>query len=64
MTVVQPPAAERMPMAGSQPDLKAIALFIEAAQKDCAGSAPAAPPQPDSAANPESKAEEGAPAAQ
>jgi hypothetical protein len=45
MTVVQPPAAERMPMAAAQGDLRAIAGFLDAAGKDCAGSAAATAPQ-------------------
>jgi hypothetical protein len=49
MTVVQPPVAERMPMASSQPDLKTIALFIEAATKDCAGPPAAAAPSGEAA---------------
>jgi hypothetical protein len=36
MTVVQPPAAERLPIARSQPDLAAIATFIETARTECA----------------------------
>jgi hypothetical protein len=43
MTVVQPPAAERMAMARSQDDLKVIAAFIENARTACAS--PAEPGQ-------------------
>jgi hypothetical protein len=43
MTVVQPPAAERLPIARSQPDLAAIANFIDTARTECAD-APAAEP--------------------
>ncbi|MGH6923282.1 MAG: hypothetical protein ACRED5_06035 [Propylenella sp.] len=47
LTVIQPPAAERLEIARSQQDLRTIALFIDAAQKGCAavgGQAPGQPP--------------------
>lgn len=44
MTVVQPPVAERLPTASSEPDIKAIATFLETAGQDCAA-ASAAPAQ-------------------
>ena len=50
LTVIQPPAAERMEIAHSQADLRTIALFIDAAQKGCAAAsteeAPAGADQP------------------
>jgi hypothetical protein len=36
LTVIQPPAAERLEIAHSLEDLRTIALFIDAAQKSCA----------------------------
>jgi hypothetical protein len=50
LTVVQPPAAERLDVARSQEDLKTIFRFIESAQKTCTtsgvapGDAGATPP--------------------
>ena len=44
LTVIQPPAAERMEIAHSQADLRTIALFIDAAQKGCAAAGGALPP--------------------
>jgi hypothetical protein len=43
MTVIQPPAAQRMAMARSQADLEVIAAFIESARTTCAP--PAEPAQ-------------------
>lgn len=58
MTVVQPPVAERLPMARSQADLGVIATFIDSAREECpAVPAPAAEPQEG-----EAPAAEGAPA--
>ena len=47
LTVVQPPAAERSPMARSQDDLRVIAGFIETARQECAAApgTPATEPQ-------------------
>jgi hypothetical protein len=49
LTVIQPPAAERLEIARSQPDLRTIALFIDAAQKGCAAASGQAPGQPPAA---------------
>jgi hypothetical protein len=54
LTVIQPPAAERSEIARSQEDLRTIALFIDAAQKGCAGGeAPGQPPAEGGAAAPQ-----------
>jgi hypothetical protein len=46
LTVVQPPAAERLDIAKSQDSLKAIFQFIEGAQKTCANAPPPAATEP------------------
>jgi hypothetical protein len=49
LTVIQPPAAERLDIAHSQEDLKTIALFIDAAQKGCAAAGGGQPPADEAA---------------
>ena len=52
MTVIQPPAAQRMPMARSQADLQTIAAFIDSARTACAGPEEAGKEPTGSAASP------------
>lgn len=46
LTVIQPPAAERLEIAKSQDSLKAIFQFIEGAQKTCVNAPPPAAATP------------------
>jgi hypothetical protein len=55
MSVVQPPAAERLPIAKSKEQLATIFGFLEKASGECRQGAPAAPPAP--AAGEEPKAD-------